>query len=100
MATYKITALKDVSVSAYVWYRGTRPTARDHQGSQLPPMAAMKNESQSFDLEQGESREDISFLETVDGSICTTVLPEKLNEEVMHKDLLSIVRISHDKPSL
>jgi hypothetical protein len=100
MVTYKITALKPVTVTAYVWYRGSRPTAKDHQGSTLPPVAAIKNRSECFDLEQGESRDDISFLEKVGDVFCTITLPEKVGETVTFQDVLRIVRTSDEKPSL
>jgi hypothetical protein len=100
MPTYKIIALQSVEVTAHVWYRGTRKTTRDHQGAEMLPVAAIKNESQSFDLQKGQSRDDISFLETVNGAFFDNVYPEKVNADVNYKGLLRIVKISDDKPAL
>ena len=73
---------------------------RDHQGNTLPPMAAILNRSESFELEKGRSRDDISFLATAEGALFTTSLPDKINEPVAYKDLLKIVKTSDDKPTL
>ena len=63
-------------------------------------MAAILNHSEDFELGTGETRNDIAFLEKVQGSFFQSTLPETLNGESIYKDLLKIVKISDDKPSL
>jgi len=104
MPTFQITALAPVTISAYVWYKGSRPMARDHQGNSMPPMAAVLNQSETFRLGPNQSRDDIAFLETVEsGSVSGFFqgsLPEELHQPIVYKSVLKIERINHDKPPL
>src|SRR5271156_1475215 len=62
MAKYKITALTDVRVTAQIWFMGSVPMPRDHQGTRLPPMTLPRNREESFKLLKGQSKEDVAFL--------------------------------------
>jgi hypothetical protein len=76
---------------------------RDHQGTSLPPMAAVLNRTETFRLGTNQSRSDIAFLETVEGGSVSGffqgTLPDELNQPVVYKSVLKIERVNHDKPS-
>ena len=65
---YKITALKDVTVTAYVWFQGSVELPPGIQGQSQGQLPLMRNAEKTFKLRNGESRTDISFLVSVSDS--------------------------------
>ena len=100
MATYKLTALADVEVTAQVGYQGSIPLPRNHQGESQGKMPIRRNKEETIRLKKGESREyDIDFLHNINEpnqmpDYKTLPLPTAVGERVQQKQLLLIERIS------
>lgn len=89
----KITALKDISVSAYIWFQGSIALPRGHSGAALGHMPQMQNRQEHFKLKKGESRDDVHFLVSVSEGTNPFLprqitIPQKVGERMQDGDLL------------
>ena len=65
MERAKITALKDIDVSAYVWFDSSVELPPNSPGEEQDRVARKQSAEKQFSMKKGDSRDDVSFVSTV-----------------------------------
>jgi len=94
---HKITALKDVTVSAHIWFQGSIELPRGNQNQRLGRIPQMQNVEKKFKLHKGDSRDDVAFLISVseNGSFLPRSIdhPQSVGACTQDGDLIRIERV-------
>jgi hypothetical protein len=101
MKTYKITALKDVTVSAFIYVVGRRKLPNAATGVSQGTEQFIDSKEDTFKLRKGQSRADINFVTSASDSgplgmlvPWTTPLPEAaVGDRIEGGGLLLIERV-------
>ena len=94
---YKITALKDIAVTAYIIFLGSIKLPPNPQGESLGRMSKLQNRRETIELHKGAYRDDIALIEgVIEGfkvpTPCDVGHPE-IGMQTRYKDLLLIERL-------
>ena len=94
---YKITALKDITVTAYIIFLGSIKLPPNRQGESQGQMSKLQNREETCKLSKGAYRDDVAFIVSVvkgseDPTPCDVGYPE-MGLQTRYIDLFLIERL-------